>query len=249
MIPMIALLMLAGCTVNRDIMFKTSKHYPFDTVADTLGRQFKIQPNDVLTFRLFSNDGFKMIDLIDEDQASLRSANRVQFSYTVDPNGQTKLPVIGAVQVADLTVREAEQMLEKRYAIYYQKPFVLMTVSNRRVVVFPGGGGDAKIIPLENNNTTMLEVLASAGGIAERGDAHRVKLFRRMPDGSRQVFQFDLSEIESLKYGDLVMQADDVVYVQPNAEIATGILKDLTPILTLFTTVLLTIGVVNALAK
>ncbi len=236
-------LFAVGCTVNRDIMFKTPKDYSFDQMADTLERQFKIQPNDILTFRLFSNDGFKMIDLIGDDNSTTRLSNRIQFLYTVDPDGQTKLPVIGMVYVAGLTVREAELMLEAKYAVYYQKPFVLLTVSNRRIVVFPGGGGDAKVVPLDNNNTTLLEALALAGGVATRGDARKVKLFRRGLNGSRKVYQFNLSDIKNLKYADVVMQADDVLYVQPNPDIAKGLVSQLTPIITLLTMVVLVIGI------
>ncbi len=242
----LAALMLSGCLINRNIMFKTPQDYQFDTVSDTLERQFKIQPDDILTFRMFANDGFKMIDLVNEDQRSLSSANRNQFTYSVDPDGSTKLPVIGTVHVAGLTVREAEMTLEKLYTVYYQKPFVLLSVSNRRVVVFPGGGGDARIIPLEKNNTTLLEVLADAGGVASRGDAHRIKLFRRSTDGGRKVFQFDLSDIDNLKYADIVMQADDVVYVQPKAEIARGLLQEITPLITLLTTTILVIGIAKS---
>lgn len=236
------MLMLSGCLINRNIMFKTPHDYKFDTVSDTLERQFKIQPDDILSFRMFSNDGFKMIDLLDENQATL-SMNRTQFSYIVEPDGTAKLPVIGTVLVSGLTVREAELALEKQYAVYYQKPFVLLTVGGRRVVVFPGGGGDAKIIPLDKNNTTLMEVLAGAGGLAARADAHRVKIFRRNTDGGRMVFQFDLSDIDNLKYADLVMQADDVVYVQPKAEIARGLLQEITPLITLLTTTILVIGI------
>ncbi len=237
------MLMLSGCLINQNIMFKTPHDYKFDTVSDTLEREFKIQPDDILSFRMFSNDGFKMIDLVNDNQMNMSTANRIQFAYSVDTDGSTKLPVIGTVHVAGMTVREAELSLEKQYSVYYQKPFVLLTVSNRRVVVFPGGGGDAKIIPLEKNNTTMLEVLASAGGLAARGDAHRIKLFRRTTDGGRKVFQFDLSDIDNLKYADLVMQADDVVYVQPKAEVARGLLQEITPLITLLTTTILVIGI------
>jgi polysaccharide export outer membrane protein len=241
----VAVLVATGCSINRDIMFKTPRDYKFDTVSDTIERQFKIQPDDNLSFRMFSNDGFKMIDLMNENQNSVLTANRVQFNYTVDPDGTTKLPVIGKVKVGGMTVRQAELLLEERYATYYQKPFVLLNVSNRRVVIFPGGGGDAKTIPLENNNTTLLEVLAGAGGIANRGDAHRVKLFRRKVNGGRSVYQFDLSDIENLKYADIVMQADDVVYVQPKPEIARGVLTEITPIVTLLSSVVLVWGIVR----
>lgn len=240
----LVMVMLSGCAINRDIMFKTPRDYQFDTVSDTLERQFTIQPDDILSFRMYANDGFKMVDMVNEQQTSINSVNRIQFQYLVYPDGHAKLPVVGDVQVAGLTVQQAELMLEERFATYYQKPFVLLTVSNRRVVVFPGGGGDAKVIILENNNTTLLEVLARAGGIAKRGDARKVKLFRRIGD-KRKVLQFDLSDIDNLRYADLVMQADDVLYVQPNPELARGILQEITPLITLLSSVVLVWGIVR----
>lgn len=246
LVPLI-LLLASACTVNRDIMFKTPLDYEFDQVADSLDPQFKIQPNDIITFRLFANDGFKMIDLVD-DAGSLRNMNRFIFNYVVDYDGRTKLPLLGMVKVAGLSIRQAEMMLEEKYTAYYNKPFVQLTVNNRRVVVFPGGGGNARVVPLENNNTTLMEVLANVGGLSSRANAHKVKLFRKMPGAPRrQVYQFDLSDISGLRYADIVMQADDIVYVQPNPELARQLLQDITPLVTLLTTTLLVIGYAKAL--
>ena len=70
-------------------------------------------------------------------------------------------------------------------------------------------------------------------------------MFRR--DGSsRKVMQFDLSTIDNLKYADVVMQADDVIYVQPNPELARELLQEITPIITLLTTTILVIGIVQS---
>jgi beta-phosphoglucomutase-like phosphatase (HAD superfamily) len=73
-----------------------------------------------------------------------------------------------------------------------------------------------------------------------------VKLFRWDPDtGQRKVYQFDLSDISGLQYADIVLQGDDVIYVQPNPDIAREALQDLTPVLTLLTSILLVIGIVQ----
>ncbi len=250
-----ALLVLAlatGCTVNRNIMFKTPLDYNFEAFPDS-GSKAKaliLQPNDMLMFRLFANDGFKMIDLVSE--GGTREAaflNRITYTYTIEGDGQCKLPLLTRVPLAGKTLREAEAFLEGLYSKYYNRPYVQLMVSNRRVVVFPGGGGDAIVVPLENNNTTLLEALARAGGLANRGDARRVKLFRHHADGTRTVHQFDLSDIEGLKHADIVMQGDDVLYVQPNPEIAREALQDLTPIITLLTSVVLVIGVIRGFSR
>jgi polysaccharide biosynthesis/export protein len=239
-------LFLTGCTINRDIMFKTPTDHVFDTFQDSASDQLKLQANDVFQFRLFANDGFKIIDLISEGAVQeAQMLNRTSFQYFIEYDGQVKLPLLGRVPLKGLSVREAELLLEQRYTRYYNRPFVQLVVSNRRVVVFPGGGGDAKVVPLENSNTTLLEVLATAGGIAKRGDARKVKVFRHGTSGKRQVYQFDLSTIDGLTYADMVMQGDDVIYVEPNPELAREFLQDITPIVTLLTSVVLVIGIIR----
>ncbi|MBK8341071.1 MAG: polysaccharide biosynthesis/export family protein [Flavobacteriales bacterium] len=240
--------LLGGCTINRDIMFRTPIGYAFDTIPDTMEVPFKIQPNDYVQFRLFANDGFKMIDMVSSGAGGRDNAmnlNRINFNYLVEADGQIKLPLLGRVTLGGMTPRQAEMYMEERYTEFYNRPFVQLQITNRRVVVFPGGGGDAQIIPLENNNTTLLEVLALARGVAPRGNAHKVKLFRKGPAGQRLVYEFDMSDIDGLRYADLVMLADDILYIEPNPELVRELLQDLTPVITLLTSIVLVIGVVR----
>lgn len=240
--------LLGGCTINRDIMFRTPVGYAFDTIPDTMGMSFKIQPNDYIQFRLFANDGFKMIDMVSSGAGgrdNTLNLNRINFNYLIEADGMVKLPLLGRVRLGGMTPREAEIFMEERYTEFYNRPFVQLQITNRRVVVFPGGGGDAQIVPLENNNTTLLEVLALARGVAPRGNAHRVKLFRKGPAGQRLVYEFDMSDIEGLHHADIVMLADDILYIEPNPELVRELLQDLTPVITLLTSIVLVIGVVR----
>ena len=240
--------LLSSCTINRDIMFRTPTDYEFDAFVDSAKSTLRLQANDMIQFRLFANDGFKMIDLVSENSGREASfLNRTIFSYFLESDGMVKLPVLGRVNISGLTLREAEAYLEAQYSAYYNKPFVQIQVINRRVVVFPGGGGDARSVMLENNNTTLLEVLGMAGGLSPRGNAHRVKVFRYGPDRQRLVYQFDLSDISGLQYADMVMQGDDVVYVQPNPELAREIIADLNPLITLVSSILLVLAVTRNL--
>lgn len=240
--------LLSSCTVNRDIMFRTPMDYEFDTFVDSTKANLRLQANDMIQFRLFANDGFKMIDLVSENSSREASfLNRSIFTYFMDSDGMVKLPVVGMVNLVGKTLREAELDLETRYSAYYNKPFVQVQVVNRRVVVFPGGGGDARTVVLENNNTTLLEVLGAAGGLSTRGNAKKVKVFRYGPERQRLVYQFDLSDISGLQYADMVMQGDDVVYVQPNPELAREVLADITPLLTLMSSILLILAVTRNL--
>jgi polysaccharide export outer membrane protein len=232
----IGLLLLSGCGVNSDIMLQTEKDYEFDEIPEDRDPQYRISPNDIVQFRLFANDGFQLIDITSgtgDQGGGRRLSNRNMVDYQVDHEGRVKLPILGWVDVEGYTIREAELMLEKKYSEYYNKPFVMMNVTNRRVIVFPGSGGDAQVITLKNNNVTVIEALALAGGISERGKAKQIKLLRRTEDEDRKVFLMDLSTIQGMDQAEMVVQANDIIYVEPTSQVAREVLREVAPIVSL----------------
>lgn len=242
----IFLLPLFSCNINPSIMFKTGEGYPYK-VDQTIGNvEYRIAPNDILGFSVFTNDGFKLIDLTTGvssltaagSGSSQNYANDNSTRFSVDVNGDVKLPIVGKIKVEDLTIREAEKMLEEKYAVYYNKPFVMLNVVNRRVMVFPGTGGSGKVVTLSNENTTLIEALALAGGITESGKADVIKLIRG-DSRNPQVHLIDLSTVEGMKQSNMLLQANDIIYVEPVKRISRGILAEITPILGIVTSLLL----------
>ncbi len=226
-------------------MFKTGENYPYK-VDQTIGNvEYRIAPNDIIGFSVYTNDGFKLIDLTTSvtsltagSGSSQNYANDNSTRFTVDVNGDVKLPIVGKLKLEDLTLREAEKMLEEKYSVFYNKPFVMLNVVNRRVMVFPGTGGSGKVVTLTNENTTLIEALALAGGITESGKANVIKLIRgdtRNP----QVHLIDLSTVEGMKQSNMLLQANDIIYVEPVKRISRGILAEITPILGIVTSLLL----------
>jgi polysaccharide export outer membrane protein len=123
---------------------------------------------------------------------------------------------------------------------------VQVQVQNKRIVVFPGNGSNAVVLTLENNNTTLMEAIAMAGGITQRGRAAKIKLIRKV-DGERKVYLIDLSTIDGLKYVDMIVQANDYIYVEPVPQIGNEILRDVAPIVSLITSAVLIYTVVQRL--
>jgi polysaccharide biosynthesis/export protein len=240
---LIAVISLTGC-FNSSIMLKTPKDFKYsDPKISSYTPEYRISPNDQVDFRIFTNDGFKLVDLTSlsegggNNAAAARNTQIVQ-QYIVEHDGVIKLPILGRVPLSGMTIREAERYLEEQYTTYYIKPFILMNVSNRRVMVYPGDHGSARVVPLLNNNTTLIEALALAGGISRIGKAKRIKLIRGDLNNP-QVFLIDLSTIEGMKQADLVLQANDIIYVEPRLRIAQGVVSELAPIFSVVTSVLL----------
>ena len=122
--------------------------------------------------------------------------------------------------------------MEQLYSDYYVEPFAFVQVLNNRVIVFPGTGSQAAVITLQNANTTVIEAIALAGGLAQRADARKVKLIRYFDD-RREIYLMDLSTIEGVEFASMVVQANDVIYVEPVPEIASEVMSDLAPYVTL----------------
>lgn len=247
---LIVALFAVSCTVNKDILFKTPTDFAYDTLPDSTRSETRITPNNVLTMYFFTGNGHMMIErglgsaVISDGgtQASNALNTRNQITYLVGMDGTVKLPVIGRVHLDGLTLRQAEKKLEEMYSLYYNDPFVILQVSNNRVIVSPGAGGRAQVVTLTNANTTVLEALAQVGGIADRGIASKIKLIRENRDsGKREIYHLDLSTIDGLAQADFIVQPNDIIYVEPLPLIARELVREITPIVTLLSTTVLII--------
>jgi polysaccharide export outer membrane protein len=152
-----------------------------------------------------------------------------------------KLPLLGRVVVAGLTVKEAEKLLEEKYSVLYVDPYVSLKITNKRIIIFPGNGGSARVLNLTNNNTTIMEAIANAGGILEDGKAYKVKLIRSNPEPGKKPFVYlmDLSTISGIKAGSSIAQAGDIIYVEPRYRPLATFNREVTPIVSLLTSLFL----------
>jgi len=219
-------------------MLRTPKDYNYDKLIDSLGRlDYKIASNDAIQYRVFTNDGFKLIDLASSGTGVFRN----DLDVIVETDGNIKMPLLNRFSIAGLTIIEAEKLMEDKYSEFYVKPFVTLKVINKRVIVFPGNSGQAKVVGLLNNNTTVMEAIASAGGIPEDGKAYKVKLIRNNIDPYQKpyVYLMDLSRIEGITQANSKVQANDIIYVEPRYRPFKTLATEITPLVTLITSALI----------
>jgi len=240
----LTILFLSGCTINRDIMFSTGDNFDFSPLEEMESSGYRIAPNDMLQFRLFTNKGQRLNQMTAGAPGGSEGGNQQMnqqmnqqggMSYLVKPDGLIELPELGNIRLEGLTLEEAEELLEEAYASYYNEPYVILRIMNNRVYIFPGESGRASVVTLVNMNTTLLEVLAMTGGIGNRANASKVKLIRRTASGN-EVYKMDLSTIDGLDAANVVVQAYDIIYVEPLPQIVREATESLTPIASLIST-------------
>ena len=251
-IGVLLIIAMQSCGINSDLMLKTPKDYEYDEInldsTSTSNDEYVINVNDVFKFQFFRNKGNRIVDISSGSGGTGSSQNlnsSAVISFTIKADSLVEVPILGEINLVGKTIREAEEYMVSLYSQYYKDPFVQITVTNRRVIVFPGSGGDAQVVYLKNNNTTLLEALALAGGITDRGRAKRIKLIR-VVDGEKKVYLIDLSTIEGLQYTDLVVQNGDYIYVEPVPELGKELLREIAPIFSLVSS---TAGIIFIISK
>lgn len=243
-----ALLLLQSCGINSNLMFRTPKGVKevSDSIPMKPASEYTISKDDKFTFMLYTNEGERIVnEMAGMNQDAVAKA---EIEYVVRTDGTADLPILGATRIAGLTVKQCEDTLAHLFEQKngYNKPFVQVKLTNQRVIVFPGNGSAAKVIPLQNNNTTLMEAIALAGGIAERGKASKVKIMR-VENGARTMYVVDLSRIEGLQYVDMIVQANDYIYIEPKEQVGQETMKVIAPVISIISSALVIITVFSTL--
>jgi len=247
----LGLFYLSSCGVNSHIMFQGDEdEFITEDIPLSPDEAYLISPDDKIKFTMYTEDGKNIIDVMsgigEGTGQNQRIGQGTDIEYLVRQDGTVDLPMVGLVKVGGLSIIESQKYLSKKFSEKYKKPFVLVEVTNRRVIVFPGSGGEASVIPLTNNNTTLMEVIALAGGITERGKSKEIKVIRKTAEG-RKIYKIDLSSVQGLKYADMIVQTNDYIYVEPTKQLSREILKEATPIISIISSAIVVVSVILSL--
>lgn len=191
-------------------MFQTPEGFQGTPIAESGGGDYIIQKNDLLKVAVFSNSGERLIDPNPEMTRVNTNPNRDRddIFYLVADDGKAKLPMIGEVPLEGHTLRSAEIEVQKEYARFFKDPFVVMKFVNKRAILLGASGG--QVIPLENQNMKLSEVLAIGKGIDNNAKAHNIRVLR-----DKETYLVDLTSIDGYQKGDMIIQPGDIIYVEP----------------------------------
>lgn len=150
-----------------------------DTGSPTLLNDYEIAPLDLVTFQIY-----------DEPDTGLEQR--------VSASGELRLPLIGIVNVAGLTLREAEQKLVKMYIEqeFYVNPQVLLAMqeySLRSVSVLGQVNRSEQILfPLEAKSMNIVQAITEAGGFTRLAKIDSIQVTRQDEQGTEQRITVDL---------------------------------------------------------
>lgn len=140
-------------------------------------------------------------------------------SYKVRNDGSVILPLVGKLHVGGETREQFEDQVTEAYGDYLVTPVLYVDVefSPQRKVTVLGEVNRTSVVALLSPRTTVLDVIAQAGGIGQDGDRTGVLIARRV-NGAMTVRHYDLEALfmpsdPNLRTEIPYVQNGDVVYV------------------------------------
>lgn len=230
---------LCSCQAYRqNILFTTEEGFRSETARFRVREaesSYIIKPNDYLTIEVYTNKGERIIDpnfeLVEESMRNQTQARPVA-KYLIREDSMAALPVVGEIKLGGFTLPQADSLLKVAYEEFYKDPYVITQYTNKRVIVLGAMGG--QVIPLTNEDMSVIEVLALAGGLSNESKGNNIRLIRG--DLDNPIVQvIDLTTIQGLRNAELKVQPGDIIYIEPVRRIVSESIRDISPILSVIT--------------
>jgi polysaccharide export outer membrane protein len=139
--------------------------------------------------------------------------------FEVQVDGSLSLPLVGNVNIRDLTLEQASAAISQRYGQYLRRPGVTLNLLNRRrlVVGIAGEINRPGAYPLSIEGTAfpkLTQLFEVAGGITQSANLREVQIQRQI-NGRTQVFTtnlWDLINTGNLSQ-DIVLRDGDSIFI------------------------------------
>jgi polysaccharide export outer membrane protein len=185
-----------AATAEQKTAAATGAQTPAMSVAPVSSEQYRIGPEDLLAISVWKNEAMSRI-------------------VPVRPDGMISLPLLDDIQAAGLTPMQLRDVIVKKLTEYIPTPEVSVIVTEVRSFKVSVMGEVARPARYELKSvSTVLDVLAQAGGFTQFANRSRIVILRPNGKGMTRI-PFNYNKVIGSGGDDenLYLQAGDIVLV------------------------------------
>ena len=179
---------------------------------------YKLQPGDNLYIRF--------INTIDERSAASLTGNigygTTQLtndasiylqSYTLNEEGCIELPLVGVIELKNLTVDQAKEKMQTLLNQYVNQTTLIVKLSNFNLTVL-GEVNRPGMYKVYQSQINLFEAIALAGNMTNFAKNDEVKIIRQTDNGSK-VVTVDMGDADILSSPYYYLKPNDIIYIEP----------------------------------
>lgn len=134
-------------------------------------------------------------------------------------DGTLNLPLVGAINVAGLTIEDSTALLSSQYGQYLKRPLVTLSLVNRRPLQVGISGeinqpGAYTLTQTGTQAPRLTQLLEKAGGVTQAADINQIQIQRFGPTGNQQltIDLWELLETGRSQY-DISLRDGDSIFI------------------------------------
>lgn len=144
---------------------------------------------------------YYQLSIRDQIEISVYGEPDLAVEQRIDGRGQVRIPLLGTTELAGMTVRDAEEYIEKAYIDnrFLRAPMVTVRVADyapKEVAVLGAVASPGKLVfPIEANSLDIVDVISQMGGFEGIAKSDHVRVTRTGPNGATTDFTVNVERM------------------------------------------------------
>ena len=254
--------LLASCVPNKDLIYLQGKPVSNQEIQKINNTPYRLRVNDIINIdiksvnpdlvKLFNKNTTSGSGGANNSSQGLSIGSSYFSGYSVDRNGNIRMPYLGEINVLGYTEVEVREKIEKKLLeIFKNKKDIFVTVKLAGIkytIMGEVGSPGPKVI--FQNQVSIIEAITFSGDITIVGNRKKVEVIRFLPNETKK-FQIDLTNIDAINSNIFYIKPNDYINIPPLKQKAWGSgttgLQSLTTIISVFSLVTTTILLIKNL--
>ena len=180
---------------------------------------YRLQPGDNLYIRAINTIDERSAAAINGEtmmRTSVSNDGSIYLqSYTVAEDGCIELPLVGRVEVRNLTVEEAKEKLQTELNKYVNQTMLIVKLSNFNLTVL-GEVTRPGMYKVYQSQINLFEAISMAGNMTSFAKNDEVRIIRQTDNGS-EIINVNMGQADILASPYYYLKPNDIIYVEPLA--------------------------------
>ena len=211
--------LFASCVPQKKMLYLKEA----EMAAENLSREYvndrsvdyKLQPGDNLYIHVINTIDERSAASINGDVRGYLSsdANIYLQTTTIDEDGCVEMPLVGKVQVKNLTVDEAKDRLQNAINTYINGSMLVVKLASFNLTLL-GEVSRPGMYKVYQSQINLFEAVSLAGNMTNFAKKNKVKIVRQTDNGS-EIITVDMGKADILSSPYYYLKPNDIIYVEP----------------------------------
>ena len=237
-----------SCVPTKDLIYLSGTPKENKEIHKINTNPYKLQVGDNISIDVTS-DNVNLVAVFLKSSGSLSENTSSPVIYSIDVNGNIRMPILGEINVLGYTTKEVRVKIEEKFANYFMKEdsyFVSVKLDGIKYTIMGEINSPGPKVVYQNQ-LSILDAITFSGDIPISGDKKNVEVIRISPNGNKKV-TIDLTSINALNSEIFFIQNNDYINIKALRQKSfTEGLKPITGIVSLISLLTTTVLILRGL--